>query len=436
MQCSAFKKAQEIVTDVKYHFTDISEFREQRKKDGKPDLAMYPTKEANPAAARAYELNDVDASAQLKSWQVSDPARHQFLAKVSWAWMVIPVEVKRTSGKSGYYMEPGPVDAPFLRDSEDGRLARAQHSRVIAEIQERQHRTHVFSIYIYRQYARLLRWDRNGVVITDVIDLVKDGIKLLNFVYRTMTMTRGQLGFDETANPADDIDVKSIEAFKAELQNPYLLECLEDILRNRDNYPIYKVCLLYVTSILWLPAEQCFPIQLQCEDVVVPEAADAASRFLPSTDPKTRIRIRSTGSGNFTTYFIGKPCATTFSPTGRGTKGFVAFKPKQDGHDSAMLHFIKDYWRPDTDAVRKELDVYANLKFCDVSHVATAIGGGDVGENQGSLTQGYMQVVAGCPVPLRRVHCRLVLKEVGRPLDTYEDQGVLMGVLYDAVTGK
>ena len=177
--------------------------------------------------------------------------------------MVIPVEVKRTTGKSGYYMEPGPVDAPFLRDSEDGRLARVQHSQVIAEIQERQHRTHVFSIYIYRQYARLLRWDRNGVMITEVIDLVKNGNKLLNFVYRTMTMTRGQLGFDETVELATDDDINSIETFKAELQKPYLQGCLEEILQDRDNYPIYKVWLLGTTLLLCLPAEQDFPVAVR-----------------------------------------------------------------------------------------------------------------------------------------------------------------------------
>lgn len=139
------------------------------------------------------------------------------------------------------------------------------------------------------------------------------------------------------------------------------------------------------------------------------------------------------GTGTYTTYFIGKPRVASYSPTGRCTKGFVAFRPQQGSYDQADLHFIKDYWRPDSDGVRKELDTYANLEYCGVKFIATAIGGGDVGRRQVTFTQDYMDQSI---TPLRKVHCRIVLKEVGRPLITYENSGVLMKAIYFAIRGQ
>lgn len=235
VKCSAFRKVANVIDNANYLFADVAEFYESKDQNCRPDLAMYPTEKYKPKAALAYVLDED----RLKKWTKS--SRCEFMARVSWAWMVIPLEVKRSSGTPGYLMQPAGVDQPFLRVTEPGQLARGQHSKAIAEILQRQHRTHVFSIYIYRQYARLLRWDRTGVIITDVLDLLKDGLKLLNFVYRAMTMTRAQLGFDSTVDFATDNEIDEIQKFKDEVENAYLREYLEDMLQDTSNYPIYKV---------------------------------------------------------------------------------------------------------------------------------------------------------------------------------------------------
>ena len=157
------------------------------------------------------------------------------------------------------------------------------------------------------------------------------------------------------------------------------------------------------------------------------------SELRSSSNPTERIRIKSTGTGTYTTYLIGKPRVVTYSPTGRCTRGFVAFRPQQGSYDQADVHFIKDYWRPESDGVRKELDTYANLRFCGVQFVPTAIGGGDVGHHQVTFTQDYMNQST---VPLRKVHCRIVLKEVGRPLITYENSRTLMTAICFAIRGQ
>lgn len=99
------------------------------------------------------------------------------------------------------------------------------------------------------------------------------------------------------------------------------------------------------------------------------------------------------------------------------------------------LCFLKDTWRPNSEKIHPELDVYERLKKHDVRYIATAIGGGDVRdpELQRTLTQRYMDDIPR--PPLERFHYRLVIEELGRPLDTYELAAYMIVAVFNALRG-
>jgi hypothetical protein len=125
------------------------------------------------------------------------------------------------------------------------------------------------------------------------------------------------------------------------------------------------------------------------------------------------------------------------SPTGRGTKGYVAFELPDKGLPEARLCFLKDYWRPVKPGFHTELETYERLREHKVSHVATAIAGGDVidamQQEEFTVTQEKRQTESD--PPLKRRHCRIVTEEIGRPLETFKNFTEFLWCVFHALTG-
>ena len=126
------------------------------------------------------------------------------------------------------------------------------------------------------------------------------------------------------------------------------------------------------------------------------------------------------------TLLIGRYHFGHHSPTGRATRGYVAFYIEGN-----HLVYLKDSWRADSSSIYPELDVYKRLAEHKVPNIATALGGGDVsvvvdGRQcvQRTLSQVYLQEVT--VDLLSRVHCRLVTKQLGLPLSSYRDSHRLL----------
>lgn len=136
---------------------------------------------------------------------------------------------------------------------------------------------------------------------------------------------------------------------------------------------------------------------------------------------------------------MGRHKTGHFSPTGRGTRGYIALElPGTDPRkEPARLCFLKDYWRPVHERIHTELQTYEHLRQNDVSHVATAIAGGDVldtgGREQTTRAQERRQAEAEPPLP--RQHFRVVTKEIGRPLEDFEGFTQLVWYVSDALIG-
>jgi len=98
-----------------------------------------------------------------------------------------------------------PNDDPFDDDSPNFERTSSQARDTLGQIctyatahAAAQFRIHVFSFLVFPRYARLLMWDRAGVVVTEKIDFKKDALVLAEFFWRYQYMSAAQRGSDET----------------------------------------------------------------------------------------------------------------------------------------------------------------------------------------------------------------------------------------------
>lgn len=99
--------------------------------------------------------------------------------------------------------------------------------------------------------------------------------------------------------------------------------------------------------------------------------------------------------------------------------------------------FIKDQWRANHPGAHPEIETYERLREHNIDCVATCLGGGDVvspstGEVQRTLTHEDL------PDDIdnsERFHTRLILKQVGRPLELYANTPDLITITLQALLG-
>ena len=146
----------------------------------------------------------------------------------------------------------------------------------------------------------------------------------------------------------------------------------------------------------------------------------------------TRRRTRSQAKRK-KTYLVGRHVSGHYSPTGRCTKGYVAF----DLEDNELV-FLKDQWRS-VGAKHTELETYQELHKYGVKCIATVLAGGDVVDDddaavQSTISQRYLKMPRR-KRPLERIHTRLVTREIARSLDDYMDSVELIYVCTQALVG-
>jgi hypothetical protein len=91
-----------------------------------------------------------------------------------------------------------------------------------------QYRMHVFMVLIFSKNARLIRWDRAGAVVTEIIPF-DDAPYLLDFLIRYNNADAVVRGHDTTVGPPDPNDITSTKAIVPELTNTksFLLVTIE-----------------------------------------------------------------------------------------------------------------------------------------------------------------------------------------------------------------
>ncbi len=256
-----------------------------------------------------------------------------------------------------------------------------------------QFRVFSFSVAFSGDTARLLRWDRCGVIYTDSFKWASDPCTLIEFLWRFNFLSDVDRGYDTT--------VTTVEDDEAEVALPKLrtYRGLENVTR------------------------------------------DELRKFLVRSD---------FASDQQTRWYIAprEICDHDFL-FGHSTYGFIAYDVT-----TARLVYLKDFWRVDLPGITKEGDVYRELRDAQVPNIARFGRAGDVpltteGADvlpfavQRTKTQEYVMGNGGEQTPcygtlgfVPYIHYRLVLETLGRPLKTYKSTRQLCEVIRDAIVGK
>ena len=167
------------------------------------------------------------------------------------------------------------------------------------------------------------------------------------------------------------------------------------------------------------------------------EAADARLALsLPNTVPLVKLEVQSPDRSQQRYYVVATPVATTYTPPGRGTRGFEAY-----GITECKRVYLKDTWRLDLPEYMPEGDTYSRLMKAKVRNIPQCLIWGDVLDSQyhATKTQSYAGAFWDSPhddIFLPHRHYRLVLDIVGRKLTSYKSSFEAVRGIRDCLIGK
>ncbi|TFY54577.1 hypothetical protein EVJ58_g8777 [Rhodofomes roseus] len=369
--------------------TDHDDYSEQLR----ADISCYPV---HPQATADYASATADADT--------------FQAQTRWAWISLWVEVKTAHNDCPFEMQ-NPTEDNFLRGGDGAAMTLGQMAEYTAKIFRRQHRTHCFSLSVYRGRARMMRWDRAGAIVSTPIDFVANQSLIHTVFWRYASMDQKQRGFDPTVIPATPQEIEEMRTCPAPTE--WVNACRRASL-DQPGWPIYKIL-------------------MRRQDLVDPRELTPLTNGIDPVDPEPKDPDRAANPD--ASFLVGMRCFAADSPTGRGTKCFIAYEVSRQ-----RLVFLKDYWRPETvHPDRREGDVLKLLRTRNVKFVPTPIAAGDVYNSEDGLdvqktrTQEHLNKdkTTKREHPAQ-VHYRLVVKEIARPLDDHHDPYQLVKVLFFA----
>ncbi|KAG1866120.1 hypothetical protein F4604DRAFT_1928133 [Suillus subluteus] len=97
------------------------------------------------------------------------------------------------------------VDKPIVSQTEKGFNTLGQITSYASAQLGAQYRTHAFSVLIIRNRARIIRWDREGAIITDIFDYNHEP-HLADFIYRYARASPAMRSVDTSVSPASTED--------------------------------------------------------------------------------------------------------------------------------------------------------------------------------------------------------------------------------------
>ncbi|KAJ8523316.1 hypothetical protein ONZ45_g146 [Pleurotus djamor] len=275
-------------------------------------------------------------------------------------------------------------DAPLEASAEERKRNRGQLVTYLVEMAARQHRTHIFMLFVFHPYARLIRWDRSGIIVTQRFKYAKDCSPLVDFFWRYSQLTPIQRGYDPTVKLASEVETQHAHNHLAQ----------------------------------WAPRAG---VTRDVYKIEVP--SDSGPR----------------------SFLVWGALAEPASPLGRGTKGWPALEVKSGPGGPEMSTqpvFMKEQWRGKD--VAKEVDTLKVLNKAGVQFVPTHVCGGDLeGDFQTTLSHKYAEAnwreVSKNQDKVKkietRIHVRLVTAEVGTPLEFFKSSREMFSAIYDAFRG-
>ena len=289
----------------------------------------------------------------------------------NWATIELSIECKSNAVS----------DDPFDDDSEDCQptspARRNTLNQVISDaalVFAMQQRTHHFTVIFLGPMARLVRWDRAGVVATRKFDYTAEPEKLERFFWRFIRLSAAQRGHDPSATrilPAD---------------------------------PAYQ-----------LMQERAEKPMLVGEGDAKFEVGNHARLLFRKSIKSTKDWYKVTVGEHNRKFLVGAPHFISSGLSGRGTRGYVAI----DCADPyGPFVYLKDAWRVAHDSIEQEGSILAYLNDENtgkVDRIPTLVCHGDV-DDQITDSQNVWRTLhpdaTKCPLKTHR-HYRLAVKEVG-----------------------
>lgn len=255
---------------------------------------------------------------------------------------------------------------PFVKDSTDGISTLGQMTSYVTSHLGSQFRTHAFFVLIVHNYARIIRWDRGGAVVTAPIRFNEER-HLFDFFIRYNYAKSDIRGSDSSVRAPETEELHAATR---------LIEEFRDSGSDKEK----------------------------------------AKKFLVVSVPRCGYDNESDH------YVIEAPFATISPPTGRATRTFIAYDIRRN-----MRVFLKDSWRIDVVGMPKEGDSYATLLAHGVPNIALCSNSGDIGDDTYHSTQTHCFVDADwAPSPKLATeftphrHYRIVLDTIGTPLEQFK----------------
>ncbi|KAH9484021.1 hypothetical protein JR316_0003500 [Psilocybe cubensis] len=262
-------------------------------------------------------------------------------------------------------------------------------------------RNHFFSLLILGKYARFIRWDRRGAIVTHRFDYTASPALIFSFYCRYGHMTRGERGFDTHAEPWQGELPKNVcEAFDAYYQRSW-------------------------------HAGSHFNHRPRKKELVSPASKQ---QFFTLTVKDSKPG--SVGNQREEVYFVPAPAYRNAftSPFSRASKRCLAYFDSVHEKDRQMC-FLKDSWQDPSTRSAPEADIYRRLHAKAVENIASMRLGGDV-EGLVTVTQDWFHVLShsGRYKKFGHLVChRLVLNTVARDLSTFVWCKVLLSCIADAI---
>ena len=273
-------------------------------------------------------------------------------------------------------------------DTESGNHTRGQIAVYAGLSLSMTFRAHFFSILILGRYARFIRWDRRGAVVTHRFDYTKDPMLIFNFYLRYGQLTPLQRGFDSMVELHKGVPPKPV----------------------RTAFEGYHKSTWY-----------------------------GGAKFKRGEGPLSfegflRIKVTDKTENRTDTFFIPPPRyqRSSLFPFCRATRRSLACPDIK----KPTMCFLKDSWHEQSTRTDCEADIYRTLKKEGVKHVASMRLGGNV-DGMETQTQDWVEELSPKSSQLRsKMVChRLVLDTVARDLSTFAWCKVLLSCVADAVEG-
>ncbi|KAI0704244.1 hypothetical protein C8T65DRAFT_830866 [Cerioporus squamosus] len=259
----------------------------------------------------------------LPSGKTSDAEKEMTRTlRMAWAFAEIVMEIKNSDDSSPFCWTKtvsfhGPRTGPEPR-----RARRVRYGGVSS-----QHRLSLFAIAIAGATAVLVRFDRNGAVVSEAFNYFTSSTELGNLFYRLFRKRQSDLsiprelrGHDPTAEPACESCTalfRGLHRTRLPEFDPVAIAGLEKAAKK--GWPIY------------------------CLSIKSPWSPDGIA--VRPDDPVETHRV-----------LVGRPLFSSLSMMGRGTRGFVGWDL-----DADRPVFVKDSWRTESPSRHSELEIYHRL---------------------------------------------------------------------------